>query len=277
MHSTAENSTHPLVSSEMSGMLQRLKEQIAAYGSLLIAYSGGVDSGLLAVVAHEVLGEKTRCLLLASPLISRREVEGAVATAERYGLVCSVYPFPVFDDPHFLKNPRDRCYHCRMRAAAILRKKAQEWGLSSIADGANLSDLSEYRPGLVAADESGIVHPFIEAGIGKDDIRRIARELGLQFWNKPSQPCLATRIPYGNEITTDRLQAIESAETLLVGWGFPSVRVRSHGTIARIEVPSADIERAFAHREDIVHALKKIGFTHITLDLEGYRTGSMET
>jgi uncharacterized protein len=264
------------VSGETHDMLQRLKDRIAAYGSLLVAYSGGVDSGLLAVVARGVLGEKTRCLLLASPLIPRREVEGAVATAEHHGLVCTVYPFPVFDDPHFLKNPRDRCYHCRMRAAAILRKKAQEWGLSAVADGANLSDLSEYRPGLVAADESGIVHPFVEAGIGKEDIRRIARELGLQFWSKPSQPCLATRIPYGEEITLDRLQAIESAETILIGWGFPSVRVRSHGTIARIEVPPTDLEQAFARREDIVQALKKLGFVHVTLDLEGYRTGSMD-
>jgi uncharacterized protein len=181
------------------------------------------------------------------------------------------------DDPHFLENPRDRCYHCRRRAAAVLKEKAREWGFSAVADGANLSDLAEYRPGLIAADEAGIQHPFIEAGIGKDDIRGIARELGLHFWAKPSQACLASRIPYGEGITMDRLLQIESAEAVLRAWGFASVRVRVFRTMARIETAREDMPRLFARREDIVRELKKLGFSHVALDLEGYRTGSMDS
>ncbi|MDD1676255.1 MAG: ATP-dependent sacrificial sulfur transferase LarE [Methanomicrobiales archaeon] len=260
----------------MDQKLQTLKDRIRDYGSLLVAYSGGVDSGLLAVVARQVLGEKTRCLLLASPLVPRTEIEEAVATAEHYGLDCTVFPFPIFEDPRFRGNPRDRCYHCRRRASAVLKEKAHEWGISAVADGANLSDLTEYRPGLIAADEAGIVHPFIEAGIGKDDIRAIARDLGLHFWAKPSQACLASRIPYGEEITTDRLLQIESAETILRSWGFPAVRVRTYRSMARIEVARDDLERIFARREDIVRELKNLGFSSISLDLEGYRTGSMD-
>jgi uncharacterized protein len=243
---------------------------------MLISFSGGVDSGLLAVLAREVLGDRMRCVLLTSPVVPASAVKQALRIADEYGLALDVLPVPVMDCISFLKNPVDRCYHCKKVAAAVLREYARDKGLSCVADGANVSDTGEHRPGLRAASEEGILHPFIDAGITKEEIRTIVRERGLGFWNKPSAACLASRIPYGDEITEEKLRMIERAEEILAGHGYSQIRVRLHGNIARIEVPEADLPRVVQERAVLTGALKPLGFSYVTLDLEGYRSGSMD-
>src|SRR5512136_2334764 len=189
-----------------------LKKIIALHGPMLVAYSGGVDSTLLAAVARDVLGEKTRCVLLDSPVVPRAAVIQAKDTADDLGLALDIIPVHLMDNAEFCRNPADRCYVCRKMSAACLKKRAAELGLACIADGINVSDTGEHRPGLQASTEEGIVHPFIEAGITKQDIRDIARMLDLPVWQKPSAACLASRIPYGDAITASKLQRIEDAE-----------------------------------------------------------------
>ncbi len=181
--------------------IQVLKETIAARGSMLVAFSGGVDSTLLAVLAKEVLGNNTSCVLLDSPVVPRAAVEQALQTASELGLDLDIIPVPLMDHSDFRKNPVNRCYICKKISAAYLKKRAQERGHASIADGINISDMAEHRPGLAASTEEGIIHPFIESGITKHDIREISRERGLSVWQKPSEACLSSRIPYGEEIT----------------------------------------------------------------------------
>jgi uncharacterized protein len=252
-----------------------LKEKIAQRSSMLIAYSGGTDSALLAAVAKEVLGERARCVFLDSPLVPGLAVTGAQRIAHDLGLAFEIIRNPVLDDI-IRRNPPDRCYYCKKIDAHILKRRARECGLSCVADGINLSDLEEHRPGIVASTEEGIVHPFIEAGMTKEDIRRIARECGYEFWNTPSAACLSSRIPYGDEITEKTLSMIETSEEFLHSRGFLQVRVRMHSGIARIEVDKGDIPGITAMKDEIVKEFKKLGFPYVTLDLEGYRSGSMD-
>jgi pyridinium-3,5-biscarboxylic acid mononucleotide sulfurtransferase len=252
-----------------------LKQQIGKRESMLIAYSGGVDSALLATVAKEVLGERTHCVFLDSPLVTRSAANGAERLGRELGLSFEIIREPVLNDT-IRRNPPDRCYHCKKTDAQILKRRAFELGFSCVADGINLSDLHEHRPGIIASTEEGIVHPFLEAGITKGDIRNIARECGYDFWNKPSAACLSSRIPYGEEITDEGLRMIEAAEDFLHSKGFLQVRVRLHCGTARIEVENRDIPRIAAMREEIAKELRKLGIMYISLDLEGYRSGSMD-
>jgi uncharacterized protein len=256
---------------------EKLDEIIAGYSSVLVAYSGGVDSTLLAHLATEILGpENVRCVLLKSPLIPATDIEEARKNAEGLGLSYEAVQYPVFDNEDFRANPKERCYLCKKGSAKILRKRAEKAGIKTIADGVNLSDMREYRPGIAASDEEGVVHPFIEAGIEKEDIRSIAKEAGLSIWNKPSAACLASRIPYNEQLTEKKLEMIGSAEGLLKSLGFHIVRVRMHGDIARIEIPSGDFERLLEIREPVSRGLKDLGFRYLTLDIDGYRSGSMD-
>jgi len=261
---------------DMNGKEELLRTKIGGRGSMLIAYSGGVDSSLLAGIAREVLGDRCRAVLLESPVVSRVAIRLAEETAGMLGIPLDVIPIPLMEEAAFLANPANRCYYCKKLSARILKTYAVEAGLACVADGVNCSDLGEHRPGIRAADEEGIVHPFIEAGMTKEGIRAIARRRGYPFWNKPSTACLASRIPYGEEITTEKLRMIENAEDHLLRLGFTQVRVRLHGQVARIEVIPEEMEKLLQVRDVILNTLRSIGFQYVTVDLGGYRSGSMD-
>jgi uncharacterized protein len=255
---------------------QNLRKIIEGHGPMLVSYSGGVDSTLLAAVARDVLGEKSRCVLLDSPVVPRAAVAQAESVARELGLALEIIPVPLMEYEGFLKNPPERCYHCKKISAVYLKRRAAESGLACIADGINRSDTEEHRPGLQASNEEGIVHPFIEAGITKEEIRTIARKLGLPVWQKPSAACLSSRIPYGDEITGEKLRMIEEAEAYLAGLGIGQLRVRLHGNLVRIEVHKEDTGKILVQQSSVVRHFRSLGFAYITLDLEGYRSGSMD-
>ena len=255
---------------------ENLRKIIAGHGPMLVAYSGGVDSTLIAAVACDVLKEKTRCVLLDSPVVPRAAVVKAREIARELGLALDIITVPLMEHEEFCKNPAERCYHCKKISAGHLKKRAAELGLACIADGINVSDTGEHRPGLRASTEEGIVHPFIEAGITKQDIREIAREQGLMVWQKPSAACLSSRIPYGESITLEKLRMIEDAEKYLTGLGIGQLRVRLHGNLARIEVHKEDMGKILDQQSAVVRHLRSLGFAYITFDLEGYRSGSMD-
>ena len=258
------------------GKRQALIDNIRGHGPLLVAFSGGVDSTLLAVLARDAPGGKSRCVLLDSPLVPRAAVEEARKLATDLGLVLDIITVPHLENETFRNNPENRCYYCKKISAGYLKQRAAELGLACIADGINLSDTHEHRPGLLASTEEGIVHPFIETGCTKQDIRDIARECGLAIWQKPSAACLSSRIPYGDLITGEKLRMIEEAETYLAAREFGQLRVRLHGKIARIEVHKEVMGRILEQMDDISAHLRSLGFSYVTLDLEGYRTGSMD-
>lgn len=265
-----------MMTMSISGKRQALLDTIRNHGSMLVAFSGGTDSTLLAALAREALGKKSHCVLLDSPVVPRAAVEQAQQIAADLGLALDIIPVPHLEDGNFCSNPENRCYHCKKISAIHLKKRAGELGLACIADGMNVSDTHEHRPGLAASNEEGILHPFIEAGCTKQDIREIAREMGLSVWKKPSAACLSSRIPYGDPITTENLTMIEEAEAFLEARGFGQLRVRLHGHIARIEVHKEDMGRILEQKDAVTKKLRSLGFSYVTLDLAGYRSGSMD-
>ena len=255
--------------------LEDLRKRIAEKGNLLVAYSGGVDSSLLAKVAHEVLCDKALSVILDSESMPRSELLHATALAKSLGLNYRAAEFSILGDEPFRQNPVTRCYICKKKSALILKSIAKEEGISCIADGVNLSDYRDYRPGIAAGDEEGIWHPFVDAQITKEEIRAMAQGLGLPVWNKPSSACLASRIAYGQPITAEGLAMVEKAEEYLKSRGFGQLRVRAHGRMARIELLKPDMARAMNCRDEIAKMFKAIGFDYVALDLEGFRSGSM--
>jgi uncharacterized protein len=255
--------------------LLALRRELERLGPVLVSYSGGVDSALLAVVARDVLGDRMACAFLDGPLVPRAAAAEARAIAASHDLPLVVVPFDPFPVPDVAANAPDRCYHCKKALAPLLKREAAARGLGTVVDGVNCSDLSEHRPGLAACAEEGIAHPFVAAGIGKPEIREIAGSLELSFAEKPSAACLASRVPYGERLTPALLAMVEEAEEALLRLGF-SGRVRAHGRLARVEVPLADLDRAVQRAPDLVAALKAAGFAYVTLDLQGYRTGAMD-
>jgi len=257
--------------------LDRLKASIRAYDSMLVAFSGGVDSTLVLKVAHQVLGSRTAGLLAVSeslPEIERRE---ALALAEGIGAPLHVVHTREMDDPRYRANPDDRCYFCKTELFVQLEKEALRLGFGTLAYGANLDDQGDFRPGMTAARERSVVAPLIEARLGKAEIREVARDLGLPNWDKPARACLSSRIPHGIEVTPERLRAIESAEAGLASLGFRQFRVRWHGEIARIELDPEEMSRLSdpAVRARVAALVKDAGFRFATVDLEGYRQGSL--
>jgi uncharacterized protein len=257
--------------------IEKLAELLRGYGSLLVAFSGGVDSSFLLKVAVDILGERVVAFTEASPLHQAWELAEAGELADRLGVRHLVVEADELENPEFAANPVNRCYLCKKVLYAEAFRIAATEGLSCIADGTNVDDLNDYRPGRQALIEMGIRSPLLEAGLTKDDIRRASRTMGLPTWDRQPLACLASRFPYGTAITPERLRQVERCETYLRDKGFAYFRVRYHGDIARIEVDSADLPRLVAPplREQIVAHFRAAGFTYVTLDLHGFRSGSM--
>lgn len=256
---------------------QLLKDIIREKGSAAIAFSGGVDSTFLVRAAHEVLGNKMIAVTATSSTYPERELNEAIKYAEDMGVKHVIISSEELEIEGFASNPKNRCYYCKKELFTKILKVAKENGMEYVFDGSNLDDTGDYRPGMQAARELDIISPLKEANLTKEDIRELSKELGLPTWNKPSFACLSSRFPYGHQITEPKLKMVEEAEQFLLDMGLKQVRVRYHDEIARIEVSPE--ERAFFFNlktmDQIGEKFKKIGFTYITLDMLGYRTGSM--
>ncbi len=263
--------------SELKQKYDKLKTILAETGGLVVAYSGGVDSTLLLKAATEALGDRALAVTATSETYPPQEFEEAKKLATEIGARQRVIHTSELEIEQFSNNPPERCYYCKRELFGKLLEIAREEGLAVVADGSNVDDMGDYRPGMKAAKELGVISPLREAGLTKDEIRGISKALGLATWNKPSFACLASRFPYGDEITIEKLTQVAAAEQVLRGLGLVQLRVRHHGQTARIEVDTEGFEAVIRsdNRARIVEEFHKIGYLYVTLDLEGYRTGSM--
>lgn len=248
---------------------------IAGSPAVLGAYSGGVDSTLVAVAAHKVLGDKFTAVIADSPSLPRAELTEAKQYSERFGFQLRVIHTQETSDPRYLQNPKNRCYFCKSELYTTLQKLLPEMKAEIIFDGANLDDLGDYRPGRQAAAETQVRSPLIEAQLKKSQVRELAKAWGLPNWDKPAMPCLASRVPYGESIDLAKLSRIEKAETFFRERGLKEVRVRHHGPVARIEVPQGDFEKVMSLRGEATTTLLGLGFSFVSLDLQGLRSGSL--
>ena len=255
--------------------LALLKNNLKGYAKLCIAYSGGVDSAFLLSIAYNVLGENVLAVLIDSPVLARRDRKEAIRLLEELGVKYEVININPFVSQEFCENIRMRCYYCKNINYKSIQEAAKQRGIEFVADGQNADDaLSDDRPGAKAAQELGVISPLIDCGLTKEDIRFYSKQIGLPTWDKPSNACLATRLPYGFEITGERLAIVEAAEEALRRRGMEGCRVRWHDSVARIEAPRRFFE-AIMKTEAIIEEIKTLGFKYVTLDLEGFRSGSM--
>jgi len=255
----------------------RLLSILKGYGSLLVAYSGGVDSSFLLAMAHEALNKNLLAVTSASPLHPEWETREAIDFANVLGIEHMIIQSRIMHRTDFISNTKERCYMCKKYLIEELLTIANHRGIQHVAHGANIDDLSDYRPGFAAAQEMGIKAPLVDVGMTKNDIRRLSKQMNLTTWSKPPMACLASRIPYGTTITVEDLKMVDQAEQVLFGLGFTGCRVRMHGKVARIEVDTGDLERIIdlKTRSLLVEKLREIGFSHVAVDLEGYCQGSM--
>ncbi len=263
----------PDLSRKAGLLIDRLRDLPSA----LVAFSGGVDSSLLAVLAQVALGGRALAATVVSPLLPQADRESSGRIAEQYGLRHVWLEINPLRHPELAANPPNRCYYCKTLVFRALRQEAADRGLAHVLDGENADDAADYRPGRQAAREQNVISPLAEAGFTKQDIRAVSRLLGLPTAERPASACLASRLPYGVPLTAGVLDRIDRAETMLRGLGFEQVRVRAHGDVARIELPAADIPRAARPdvRAGIIRAVRSAGFRYAALDLLGYRTGSL--
>lgn len=255
----------------------RLRALFAEMDRAAIAYSGGIDSTLVAKVAFDLLGDRAIAITAESPSLLPEDLEDAKVQAAAIGIPHELVQTREMDDPNYTSNPVNRCYFCKSELHDTLKPLALSRGYAYVIDGVNADDLRDYRPGIQAARERGARSPLAECGISKAEVREISRHLGLPWWDKPAQPCLSSRFPYGEEITVEKLQRVGRAERHLRQLGHPNVRVRSEGQTARIELPPDRVKAFVAETDldDLVGAFLDFGFAFVTLDLEGYRSGKL--
>ena len=260
----------------LENKLSALRKFFRLYGSAAIAFSGGVDSTFLLKVAHDELGEKVSAVSAVSILSPKRETEAAAAFCRKEGIKLVTFEIDPLKIPGFKNNPKNRCYICKKEIFSKIRSLALENGIFTVCDGSNADDTGDYRPGMKVLAELGIKSPLLQCGFTKSDIRELSKEMSLPSWNKPSAACLASRFVYGEEITAEKLQMVENAEDFLHDKGFSQLRVRIHGeNLARIEVRPEDFRKILNAKEKINNYFRTLGFKYVTLDIQGFRSGSM--
>ena len=268
-----------MVFMDLSAKQQRLEESLRALGRTLVAYSGGVDSAYLVWMAHQILGNAMLAVIADSPSLARTQLQDALAFAGEHKIPIEVIQTSEMDRPEYIRNDRQRCFHCKDELFQVMQKFAEERGLLSIAYGVNVDDQSDFRPGQTAALQHHVAAPLLQAGLGKAEIRELARTAGLRVWEKPASACLSSRIEYGRPVTLQALSAVEQGEEALHALGFRQCRVRHHGEIARIEIAKDELARALTPEmfAEFTRVFKGLGFAFVALDTEGFRSGSMNT
>jgi pyridinium-3,5-biscarboxylic acid mononucleotide sulfurtransferase len=263
------------VADAFASPLRRLEAEVARHGRVVVAFSGGADSALLAYVANRALGpERVLCITASSPSLPREELALTRALAKEWSLRHLIVETREFDDAAYVRNDSDRCYHCKRELMDALEAPAEKES-AVVALGVNVDDLSDIRPGQRAARERGAVFPLVDAGLRKTEVRELSRQLGLRTWDKPAAACLASRLPHGTPVTIATLARVEAAESALHALGFAEVRVRHYGDSARIELALDDLGAAIEQRAAVVAAVRQAGYRYVTLDLEGFRSGNL--